>query len=147
MSGLWLSCHTEETLSRDRSHKAIIPRKTPTHARPFYPTHTRPFYTVLSLSILQQQTIPLPIQQLPHLLNWLIQGGRSAWFSSVFICVCVCVSVLNYLSSIVLDAKLVVIHSGLHVVRVRLRRKDSDLDIPFMSAQLLLIRLSKVHCA
>lgn len=31
---------------------------------------------------------------------------------------------VNYLSSIVLDAKLVVIHSGLDVVRVRLRRKD-----------------------
>lgn len=34
---------------------------------------------------------------------------------------------VNYLSSIVLDAKLVVIHSGLDVVRVRLRRQDMDL--------------------
>lgn len=34
---------------------------------------------------------------------------------------------VNYLSSIVLDAELVVIHSGLGVVRVRLRRRDRDL--------------------
>lgn len=33
----------------------------------------------------------------------------------------------HYLSSIVLDAKLVVIHSGLDIVRVCLRRKDTDL--------------------
>lgn len=39
-------------------------------------------------------------------------------------CKCECV---NYLSSIVLDAKLVVIHSGLDIVRVCLRRKDTDL--------------------
>lgn len=34
---------------------------------------------------------------------------------------------VNYLSSIVLDAELVVIHSGLDVVRVCLRRRDRDL--------------------
>lgn len=35
---------------------------------------------------------------------------------------------VNYLSSIVLNAKLAVIHSGLDVVRVGLRRKHRDLQ-------------------
>lgn len=36
----------------------------------------------------------------------------------------VCASVANYLSSVVLDAKLVVGHSGLHIEWVRLRKKE-----------------------
>lgn len=82
------------------------------------------------INILEQilaKTILLTIQQLPHFLNLFIQGGRSTWLHSLYLCVCV--SVVNYLSGIVLDAKLVVVHSGLHIVRVGLRRKDSDFKI------------------
>lgn len=51
---------------------------------------------------------------------------------------------VNYLASVVFNAKLVVIHSGLDVVRVRLRRKDRHLHAA-VHVCVTIIRFGTVH--
>lgn len=71
-------------------------------------------------NILQQilaKTVLLLIQLLPHFLTHSEKKVRPVFL---------CVGVVYYLSSIVLDAELVVIHSGLHIIWVRLWRKDTN---------------------
>lgn len=69
----------------------------------------------------------LCIQQLPHSSKRQNhEEGDTDVCSCVSrgICECGGARVVNHLSCIVLDAKLVVSHSGLHIVRVCLERKD-----------------------
>lgn len=62
-------------------------------------------------------------------------------------CVYVCVNVVKYLSSVVLDAKLVISYSWFDIVRVCLGRKDKETEMIMTSTHVVIKRLSRKHCA